>query len=330
MANRLFINQQNRKSKISQKNKTKKESADKLLDPSTLEKVSELEAKLAHLTKILSDGRKHAGLELQAATTKKRLAKAKEMCKINTLIKKSMLPDNRQDSDAVKVKSKNNCIKSVSQEYGNYYSMRSNILHMEVHQQEIIEAKGLQGFLTEYQNKLAKCFKFEQNQKVEDLFATNRINKLSEKTAVNAKAMKAKESDESMSEVIMEKDLETLVSTNSSCSSQLNEYVDVPSETNFLNEFLKDKVLVYLSAATSSLRDSHSSMFPFDIRNVAESVSDSRLEHLMTLKTKINQSAVSVKENFQNLKSNKFRGKCTDIIPIKNARAMTDIKKVIL
>lgn len=344
MSHRVFAAQtkkqpQSNKPKSSQKNKTVKASSENCLNEKELEKIKDLEAKLAHLTKLLK-GRRHAGLELQAATLRKRLAKAKEMWNINNLINvKSVHPEPHMDDEpAAKNRSKINCKKSGSKEYGNYYSMRAGVLHMEVHKQEIINAKGLQRFLADYQNKLAKCFQFEQTQPVTDLFATNRINKLSEKTSTQTrKVMKATDSVESMSEVMMEKDLDTLVSDTSSYSLQLNECVDVnsPSKTNFLNQFLTDKVLEFLQNAASSFGDFQSLQFPLDFRNAVESVSDSRLEHLMTVRTKSNRSAESVREyiDFKNIKSTEFRDKCSDItniIPIKNARAVTDIKKLVL
>lgn len=335
MSNRLFVaSQPVIKSKSSQKNKIKKVAVEKSLNTNALEKVKELEAKLAHLSRLLKDGKKHAGLELQTAITKKRLAKAKEMYKISALINvKSMHPDNHRCNDVATAstnkKSTTISNKTTSKEYGNYYSMRAKILHMEIHKQSIIETKGLQEFLTEYQNKLAKCFQFEQNQTVPDLFATNRINKLTE----NSKELRATDSETSMIEVTMEKDLDTLVSINRSCSSQFNDHTDGPNETNFLGQFLKDKVLEFLQAAAApNLGDFQSRTFPCNMRNVTESVSDSRLDQLMTVRPKINRSAASVNEDFHHMKLRKFRGKSsdiTDIIPIKNARAMTDIKKTI-
>lgn len=324
MSNRLVTHLQNIKSKSPQKKEGKKVSVETSLNVNALEKVKELEAKVVHLSRLLKDGKKHAGLELQAATTKKRLAKAKEIYKINTLMNvKSPTDDKHSDYSAA---GKNKLSTSTSKEYGNYYSMRATILHMEVHKQTIIEAKGLQGFLTEYQDKLAKCFQFEQNQIVRDLFATSRIHKLNEKTSDIPKALKATDSEYSMREVMMEQDLETLVSIDSSCSSILNDGPDL-SETNFLGQFLKDKVFEFVQAAASS---NDGPTFSFDIRNVAESVSDMRLEELMTVRPQINRSAASVKEGFQDLKLSKLRGQSfdiTDMIPMKSARAMTNIKK---
>lgn len=321
------------KSNISQKNKLKEESAEKILSTNALEKVKELEAKLAHLTRLLSYGRRHAGLELQLVTTKKRLAKAREMCKINNLISvKSAHPENQNENKeaaaAKNISKRMYPTKSLSQEYGNYYSMRCNILHMEVNKQLMIEKKGLQGFLKEYQDKLAKCFLFEQSQTVQDLFATNRINKLSEKKIENPKGpkdpktLKAIVSESSMSEVRMEKDLVTLISSSSSCSSLLS---NCPGVTNFVSQFLNDKVLEVLQAAANP-DEYPNSVQPLNIRNGAGSVSDSRLANLMTKQTRINRSAESVKVDFQNMKLSSFRGKGSVIIPIKNARAMTDIK----
>lgn len=301
-------------------NKSKKASIQKSLNANGLEKVKELEAKYNHLKNLLKDGRKHAGLQLQLTTARQRLSKAKEMLNINALIDvKSM-----QNSIEATNKSKPKGCASLSKEYGNYYSMRANILHLEVNKQTFIESKGLQAFLEEYQNKLAKCFKFEQNLSVVDQFATNRIKKLSEKNAENSlENAKVKEeiiSDESMTEVFMEKDIETLVSVNSSCDEFEND-ANITKETNFLSQFLNDKVLKFLQAGIQGLGK---------WGNLSESNKDSRLEELMTIRTKSNQSVETIAEDC-NTKSKINLSKCTvtDVIPIKHAMAITDIKKML-
>lgn len=307
--------------------KSKKISVQKSLNANGLENVKELEAKYNHLTKLLKDGRKHAGLQLQLATTKQRLSKAKEMLNINTLINvKSVHPQKTMSVEATnETKHKSCALRSLSQQYGNYYSMRSNILHMEVNKQAIIESKGLQEFLSQYQNKLAKCFKFEQNLSVADQFATNRIKKLSEKNAENtldnSKEKKDIISEESITEVFMERDIETLVSITSSCE-EFDYHATTPKETNFLSQFLNDKVLEFLQAAVEGLGN---------WVNISESVCDAKLEELMTIRTKSNQSVETITEKDFNLKSKFNFSKCsvTDLIPIKHANAMTDIKKML-
>lgn len=326
-----------RKSKTAQKTKPKKvAAAKKCLTEIHLKKVKELQEKLESLTKLLKNGRKHPGIELLAISTKKRLARAKELCKLDNALHVDSVPghqhvenvetqtDDTDDHFIRRCWSRRNPNQSLSKDYGNYYSMRLNILHMENHKQALIESKGLQEFLFEYQKKLAKCFKFEQSQFVQDQFATDRINKLSD-NSIDFTPSKTVKSSDSMSEVTMEKDLVTLVSSDPSVS--LHSFDDddrniMSGETNFLDQFLKDKVMEFLYAAATN--EFASPSFP-----LAESVSDSRLENLMAFETKVNRSAASVNDNFTNISVAKFRGKCSNIIPIKHGTATTNIRKLL-